>query len=263
MLDELDGCFAANTVDTGYVIRGIAYQSFKVDDMLRLNTVSLSHSCFIIDYSITEGAPGFRVKYIYLGRYQLHGIGITGNDYGINALLAGLIAQCAENVIRLVAIKLIYWNMEGFNQLPYPPELINQLIGSRWTLRLILVIHLVPEGRGFSIKSDSVTGGFQLIYYLEQYLGKAENSSHNLARFRYCKHRWRFTGLEGVVSTVHYGMTIEQHQKRLFHKPIITSLTYSTNNSFYSIYQVVVSENFISAFIFFINLYESFLFCRR
>ncbi len=67
--------------------------------------------------------------------------------------------------------------MKGFYQLSYPSQLLDQFVGRGGSLCLILVKHLVPEGGGFGVKGNSVAGGFEVVYRLEQHLGKAVNGA--------------------------------------------------------------------------------------
>ena len=65
----------------------------------------------------------FRIEHFHMGRDQLHGIGIAGNDDGLHALLAGLLAQRAQDIIGFVLFYFEKGDAEGLHQLLHPLDL--------------------------------------------------------------------------------------------------------------------------------------------
>ncbi len=187
--------------------------------MLRFDAVLLAHGIFIIKGGVAEGAPGFGVEHLDIGRDQLHGIGITGNDDRLNTLFAGLAAERAQDIIGFIVIKFKDGNVEGFHQLPDPTQLIDQLLRGLGALRLVLVEHLVAEGGRRFVKGDGVVGGFELIDGLEQHQGKAVNSADDFAGLT----GQRLGVLKGMEGPVHDSIAIKKHQPGLVHRVIIAN----------------------------------------
>ncbi|MBA7591722.1 hypothetical protein ES708_33883 [subsurface metagenome] len=90
-------------------------------------------------------------------------------------------AQCAQQVVGFIALKLKYRDVKGLHQLSYPPQLPHQLLRGLGTVRLVLVEKLVAEGRPLHVEGDGVVAGLQFVDYLEQHLGEAVNSPDHLA----------------------------------------------------------------------------------
>ena len=216
LLDEFDGGFTADTGYARYVVRRVAHQSLEVADVFRLHAVLAAHRVFIVKHGIAETLARSGIKDLNPGRDQLHGVGIAGDDDGIDVLLAGLVAERAQQVIRLIVVKLENRNVEGLHHLPHPSDLVYQLYRGWWTVCLVLVEKLVPEGGRFFIESDGVMGGFKLADYLEQHLGKAVNRPDH---FPGLTHR---QGWQGMVGAVNQGIAVKENQPGLFHGLIIT-----------------------------------------
>lgn len=91
-------------------------------------------------------------------------------------------------------------------------------------MRLILVEKLVPEGGAFLIESNRIVGRLKLAEDFEEHQGESVNGADDLAGFGYGQRRGLPVpgGPEGMEGAVHDGIAVKQHQKRLFHNPIIT-----------------------------------------
>ena len=90
----------------------------------------------------------------------MHDIGITGNDDSISSLLASLVAESTQNIISFITVQLIDGDVEGLHQLPYPSQLVDQLIRSRRAVGFIVLKELMSEGRGCPVEGDGVVSWF-------------------------------------------------------------------------------------------------------
>lgn len=82
---------------------------------------------------------------------------------------------------------------------------------------LVLVEKLVAEGGPLFIEGDGAMRRLEVVQGLEQHLGKAVDSTDNLAGLAYGQSHRRSACLEGVVSAVDDSVAIKQNEERLFH----------------------------------------------
>ena len=89
--------------------------------MLRGDPIFFVYRRFIIECGIAEASPRLGVEHLNLGGHQLHGIGIAGDDNGLDILLTCLPAEGTQNIICLIALELKDGDVKGAHQLPYTP----------------------------------------------------------------------------------------------------------------------------------------------
>ena len=104
LLDKLDRRLLPDAAHAGDIIRRVAHQGLIVRDMLRADAEFLLDRLGIEKHGIAESPSRFGVKHFNVRGDELHGIGIAGNDDGIDARLAGLLAQSAQDIIGFIFI---------------------------------------------------------------------------------------------------------------------------------------------------------------
>ena len=93
--------------------------------MLRPDTVFLTDSGFVKEVGIAEGPSRPGVEHLDTFRDQLHRIGVTGNDNGIDTLFRGLSTEAAEDVIGFIAVELVRRHVKGIHQMSDPAHLLD------------------------------------------------------------------------------------------------------------------------------------------
>ena len=177
--------------------------------MFRCYAVLVAYRLFIVEHSLGEGASRFGVEHLDPVRYQLHGVGIAGDDNGIGVFTGGLLAEAAEDIVGLVAVKLKNGQIESFNQLPYPPQLTHQFLRGSRPVSLVLFIKLMTEGGPLFIKGYRPVTWFQLANCFEQHAGKAIDGTHHFSALADSK-RW-----QNMVGPVKKGIAVYKQQQFL------------------------------------------------
>jgi hypothetical protein len=159
-----------------------------------------------------------------MGRNKLHGIGVTGNDNGIDALSGGLPAQSAQDIVGLILIDLKEGDFKSPDHLLDTGNLAPQLFRDRGALGFIAIEELMAESWAFLIEGDGEVGGLELIEDLEEHEGKAVDGGDDLAGPGDSERGGLpVTGsAEGMEGAMHDGIAVKEDQKRLFHSLIIT-----------------------------------------
>jgi len=225
LADELDGGLLADAGHAGDVIGLIAGQSLEVGDTFRADAVLLFDGGGVEKGGIAESPPGFRVEDPDVGRDELHGIGVTGDDDGLDAPLRRLLAEGAQDIVCLVLIDFKEGDVEGFDQLAHAVDLPYQVVGHGGTLGFVVVEHLVAEGGTFLIEGDGVMGGLELGEDLEEHQGEAVDGADDLAGPGDGKGRCLAVprGAEGMIGAVDDGVAVEEDETGLIsHALIIT-----------------------------------------
>ena len=104
--------------------------------------------------------------------------------YGFaSTLLISLLAQGAQDIVSLEAVNFKNGNMKGFYQLVNLFYLAFQFLRRGRALGFVFLEHLMPEGRGGTVKGHSPMSGLKISKYFEQGTGKAIDSTYQLPGF--------------------------------------------------------------------------------
>ena len=144
LLDQLDRRLLADATDARDVVRHVADQSFQIHRLHRLEPIALADSVGGVEHGLRHTA--FAGEHVDVVVHQLQRVQVAGHDRAVQALVAGLGHQRADDVIGFHALELIDRDAEGAHDVAGEWKLVRQLGWGRPPVGLVLLQLLVPEG---------------------------------------------------------------------------------------------------------------------
>ena len=176
---ELDRGLAPDPGDAGYVVGRVALEGLDVRDRFRAESaVAFFDGGLIVERPVAHGVAE---KHPDPGGYQLESIGVTGEDYGLDLLLASLATERPEKVVGLVSGLLEYGHPKGAHEVLDMVELRPEFRGRGRAMGLVLGESLVPECGGRNIEGYGYMGGLPVAQRLQEYVHVAEDGANILA----------------------------------------------------------------------------------
>ena len=151
--NKLEGSLLANAGDAGDIIRAVTHQSLDVDKLRRRHAVALKE-CRLVHI---DGGGISRQQNVHAGGDKLEGIPIPRQQVGAALLRVclGHGGQCAQDIIRLVTLAIENMEAENIGQLTGNGHLRAQFIRHGVAAGLIGLVHIMSEGGGLQIVSNS------------------------------------------------------------------------------------------------------------
>jgi hypothetical protein len=203
LLEQLCCRFVPDPAHTGHVVAGVTGQSLIVDQLSGLQAITLVDALLVVDDGVAKGAPG--CHHPHVGADELEGVGIAGHDEGIYPLAFGLLCQCGQHVVGLVALRRVGGDVKDLKQLVDALELHAQVVGHRRPVGLVLGVLLMAESAA-QVKGHSQVVGMLVAQHVEQHGSKAK---HGVGQFAV---RGRHGGWQREIGAVHQRVPVYQYQ---------------------------------------------------
>ena len=172
-LHQREGGLFADALHAGDVIRGIAHQALHLDELLRRKAVFFLNGVLVHHHGLAASHHGGSKQHGGALAHQLQAVPVSGGKEAV--VLAGSAgsSQCTQNIVRLPALGGNGAVAKVCQQLLEHRHLLCQLLGHGVAGGLVAIVHFMPEGGGFQIKSHSHLIRLALLEQGEQNVQKA------------------------------------------------------------------------------------------
>ena len=150
LLDQLDRRFLADASDPRNIVRDIADQALEIDGLDRLKAVALAHPLRRVENRLGD-AP-FARQHINVVVDELQRIEVARDDGAVQAELARLARQSADDVVRLDPLHLVDRDAKGAHDVPREWKLWREFRRGGPARRLVLREFLVSKGPAAEVK---------------------------------------------------------------------------------------------------------------
>ncbi len=167
--DEVDGRFGSHPGDAGNIVGRIPGKAHHLDHLFGGDPMFLRDKIDIDDlvfHGIPDGMGG---------GHQLHEILVPGHHDHVEAGLAGLARQGADQIIGLIAGHFEGRNLEPVHDLPDPGELEYHILGHGGPVGLVFRVYVVAEGGAFHVETDRQVLGIFILHQLDEHARKTEH----------------------------------------------------------------------------------------
>ena len=206
-LDQAQRRLFAHAGHAGDVVRGVAHQTFDVNELFWFHAVGLPHVFRGHAAGVADALAGVEDGGVLPG--ELEGIPVAGDQQHLPpGLLAGL-RDRAEDVVGLVAGALQNRNLHARDQLADDGILGAQVVRHGLAGGLVAVEDLLAEGGRVHVEGHGQAVGPLLADHLQQHHHKAVH------RIRGRAVRRAHQRLQRMICAIHQAVTIQQHH--LFH----------------------------------------------
>ena len=172
LLQQLRRGLLADARHARDVVRAVALEPDVVGDLRRRDAEALQHGGGRVDLDVGDAAAGAHHPDVLVD--HLHRVAVAGDDDGPDALALGLLRQRPEDVVGLVPGLDEVGDPEALHELRQEAPLGRERVRHGGTLRLVLVVELVPEGLLAGVPGADDARGPVLGDDLEEHLAEAE-----------------------------------------------------------------------------------------
>ena len=185
------------------VVRGIPCQRFKINELLWLQSVSLTDAVFVVDPDVGRTAASQQHTHVRVD--ELKDVRVAGDDECGETLTRCLVGECPQHVVGLKTFGLDDGDVHRFDDLPDAIHLVGQLLGHPGTMGFVFGIFVVAKS-ATGIESDDGVIRILVSDDIEQHGGKTEHSIGQFAPRR------GHVGWKGVKRLKGQGVAVYQHQ---------------------------------------------------
>ena len=191
----------ANASHARDIIGAIAHQGFEINQLVWLQVIFFAEGG---DIQHLVGGAALGQLHAHLRRQKLEDIAVASGDMDIQALLDGLAADCAKNVISFHIVHRQPRDVEGVDNLMNPLELTRQVVRHLDAVRLVIGINLLA-GAQAPVKSDGD------VFRLMKFIDFQQRAAETIDRIGVFAFGSRKTAMpQSMIATIGQGMTVYQ-----------------------------------------------------
>ena len=165
--------------DARDIVGRVSFERLYIrDDLGAESAVAFLDSGYVVERLVAHGVAE---QDPYPRGYELEGIGVAGEDYGVYLPLACLTAKRAKKVVGLVSGPLEYGHAKRAHEVLDMVELRPEFRGRWRTVRLVLGEPLVPECGSGDVERHGNVGGIPVAQRLQEYVHIAEYGANVFA----------------------------------------------------------------------------------
>ena len=164
-LHQREGGLFADTLHAGDVIRGIAHQALHLNKLLRRKAVFFLNGVLVHHHGLAAPHHGSSQQHGGALAHQLQAVPVSGGKEAVVLAGGAGSSQCTQNIVRFPAFGGNGAVAKVCQQLLEHRHLLRQFLGHGVAGGLVAIVHFMPEGGGFQVKSH---GHFVRLALLEQ-----------------------------------------------------------------------------------------------
>ena len=172
-LHQREGGLFADALHAGDVIRGIAHQALHLDKLLRRKAVFFLNGVLVHHHGLAAPHHGSSQQYGGALAHQLQAVAVSGGKEAVVLPGGAGSSQCAQNIVRFPALGGNGAVAKVCQQLLEHRHLLCQFLGHGVAGGLVAIVHFMPEGGGFQVKSHGHLVRLALLEQGEQNVQKA------------------------------------------------------------------------------------------
>ena len=211
-MHKLHSRLFTDTRHSGYVVGAVAHERFKVNNFGGREAVLLKKDFGVILLRFGFSHTGFVMNDMTFVCDELEAVLVSRYDAAVPTRPFADPAHGADYIIRLESLKLKARHAHCVKDLLHHRHLHRKLIRHSLSLRLVLRVLQMPEGRGLEVKCNTDRIGLFRFKQLAEDRKKAVNSV--------CRSSVR--GVEhtdAVIRTVYYAVAVKYHQLHFIFLP--------------------------------------------
>ena len=172
-LHQREGGLFADALHAGDVIRGIAHQALHLDKLLRRKAVFFLNGVLVHHHGLAAPHHGGSQQHGGALAYQLQAVPVSGGKETVVLPGGAGSSQCTQNIVRFPAFGGNGAVAKVCQQLFEHRHLLRQFLGHGVAGGFVAIVHFMPEGGSFQIKSHGHLVRLALLEQGEQNVQKA------------------------------------------------------------------------------------------
>ena len=172
-LHQREGGLFADALHAGDVIRGVAHQALHLDELLRRKAVFFLNGILVHHHGLAASHHGSSQQYGGALAHQLQAVAVSGGKETVIFPGGAGSSQCAQNIVRFPALGGNGAVAKVCQQLLEHRHLLCQFLGHGVAGGLVAIVHFMPEGGSFQVKSHGHLVRLALLEQGEQNVQKA------------------------------------------------------------------------------------------